>query len=258
MAIFVRIQMTKDNYEQWLQEEKEPFKGWDFSYLGDRVVHESLPWDYQALARKALDRAQIILEMATGGGEKFSELAPFRGKKVFAIESHHLSYLLAKKRLEPLGVKVIEMKGSRELDFEDNYFDLVLNRHGGFRSSEIARILKPGGYFLTQQVSANNWDDLKKEFNAPMKWPDRLPDIVSEELKQCGMIIERLKSWNGKVVFKDVGALVFMLKAVPWTVEGFSVDKYRKVLERLKKRVDKDGKLIFTDRRYLIGARKAV
>lgn len=247
--------MTEDNYEQWLREEKEPFEGWDFSHLDNRVVYESPPWDYQALARKTLDHAKVILEMATGGGEKFSELAPFHGK-IFAIESHHSSYLLAKKRLEPLGVMVIEMKGSGKLDFEDNYFDLVLNRHGGFRHFEIVRILKPGGYFLTQQVSANNWDDLRKEFNAPTKWQDRLPDIVAKELKQCGMIIERLESWEGKVVFKDVGALVFILKAVPWTVDDFNVDKYRKVLERLKKKIDKNGKLIFTDRRYLIKAKK--
>lgn len=248
--------MKEDNYEQWLREEKEPFQGWDFSYLGDRVVQELPSWDYQALAREALDRAQVVLEMATGGGERFSQLAPFHGK-VFAIESHHPNYLLTKEKLEPLGVTVIEMKGSGVLDFEDNYFDLVLNRHGGFGHSEIARVLKPGGYFLTQQVSANNWDDLRKEFNAPTKWPDRLPDIVANELKQCGMVIERLESWEGKIIFKDVGALVFMLKAVPWTVENFSVIKYREVLERLRKRIDQKGSLVFTDRKYLVIAKKS-
>ncbi|GAG20207.1 unnamed protein product, partial [marine sediment metagenome] len=88
------------------------------------------------------------------------------------------------------------------------------------------------------------------------KWPDRLPNIVAKELKQCGMIIKRLESWEGKVIFKDVGALVFILKAVPWTVDDFTVNKYRKVLKRLKKRIDRDGSLVFTDRKYLIVAKK--
>ena len=244
-----------DDYEQWLKDEKAPFEGWDFSYLADRVEHESPPWDYKAVAKEALKKADTVLEMATGGGERFAELAPFP-KQTIAIEGQTSNYLIAKKRLEPLGVKVLEMKESGILNFQDNYFDLILNRHGGFRSSEIARILKPGGYFITQQVAANNWEDLRKEFNAPTKWPDRLPDVVSKELQDCGIRIERLESWEGEIIFKDVGALVFMLKAVPWTVDNFSVEAYRPVLQRLKQRIVENGKLMFTDRKYLVIAKK--
>ncbi|MEO5646078.1 MAG: hypothetical protein ABIO57_03370 [Candidatus Paceibacterota bacterium] len=72
------------------------------------------------------------------------------------------------------------------------------------------------------------------------------------------MVIERLEPWKGKVTFKDVGALVFMLKAVPWTVGDFSVIKHREVLEKLKKDIDKNGKLTFAESKYLIIAKKKV
>jgi SAM-dependent methyltransferase len=247
----------EDNYEQWLQEEKTPISGWDFSYLGDRVISDSPSWDYQSIAKEYLLKAKTVLEMATGGGERFSELAPFPNNTI-AIEGYSPNYLLAKNKLEPLGVKVLEMKGSGILGFEDNSFDLVLNRHGGFNYSEIARVLKPNGYFVTQQVSADNWSDLRQEFNAHTKWPDRLPNLVAKELEKAGMVIERLESWKGNFIFKDVGALVFMLKAVPWTVDGFSVSEYRDVLEKLKRDIENKGELTFTDSKYLIIAKKKV
>ncbi len=43
--------MREDNYKQWLREEKKPFQGWDFSYLGNRVVSKLPPWDYQPQRR---------------------------------------------------------------------------------------------------------------------------------------------------------------------------------------------------------------
>lgn len=247
----------EDNYEQWLQEEKTPISGWDFSYLGDRVIYESTPWDYSSVAKEYLLKATTVLEMATGGGERFSELAPFPNNTI-AIEGYPPNYLLAKNKLEPLGVKVLEMKGSGILGFEDNSFDLILNRNGGFNYSEIARVLKPNGYFVTQQISADNWSDLRQEFNAPTKWPDRLPNLVAKELEKLGMVIERMEPWKGKVIFRDVGALVFMLKAVPWTVDDFSVVKHRQVLEKLKKDIDKNGRLTFAESKYLIIAKKKV
>lgn len=247
----------EDNYEQWLQEEKTPISGWDFSCLGDRVIYESTPWDYSSIAKEYLLKVTTVLEMATGGGELFSKLAPFPNNTI-AIEGYSPNYLLAKNKLEPLGVKVLEMKGSGILDFEDNSFDLILNSKGGFNYSEIARVLKPNGYFVTQQISADNWSDLRQEFNAPIKWPDRLPNLVAKELEKSGMVIERMDSWKGKVIFKDVGALVFMLKAVPWTVADFSVVKHRQVLEKLKKDIDKNGRLTFSESKYLIIAKKKV
>ncbi len=90
----------EDNYEQWLQEEKTPISGWDFSSLGDRVIYESTPWDYLSVAKEYLLTATTVLEMATGGGELFSKLAPFPNNTI-AIEGYPPNYLIAKNKLEP-------------------------------------------------------------------------------------------------------------------------------------------------------------
>ena len=40
----------------------------------------------------------------------------------------------------------------KPLPFADNSFDLVLNRHDSYDVNEVRRVLKPGGYFITQDV----------------------------------------------------------------------------------------------------------
>ncbi|MCB0221780.1 MAG: SAM-dependent methyltransferase, partial [Chrysiogenetes bacterium] len=65
-----------------------------------------------------------------------------------------------------------------------------------------------------------------------------------------------VQDWQGSLRFLDVGALVYYLKAVPWLVPGFSVATQRDTLFALQDRLDADGELRFTARKYLIEARK--
>ena len=56
---------------------------------------------------------------------------------------------LCRKRLEPLGITVREYDSERgmPLPFEDNSFDLVINRHESYDLSEVRRVLKSNGFF---------------------------------------------------------------------------------------------------------------
>jgi len=132
----------------------------------------------------------------------------------------------------------------------------VLNRHGAFNVKELSRIIRKDGIFFTQQVEANNWSDLMSEFGDTPNWPDNTLSIVVEKLKKEGFKIERAEEWEGKTFFKDIKALVFVLKVIPWTINNFGVEKYKEVLLRLHKKIEKEGKLEFSSKRYLILARK--
>ena len=65
-----------------------------------------------------------------------------------------------------------------------------------------------------------------------------------------------LQDWRGELAFVDVGALVYYLKAVPWLVEGFSVATHAETLLRMYEKVERDGKLVYSARKYLIEARR--
>jgi hypothetical protein len=50
--------------------------------------------------------------------------------------------------------------------------------------------------------------------------------------------------------------VVYYLKAVPWLVQGFSVDTHTEHLLRLQGRLEREGELVFGARKMLIEARK--
>ena len=89
--------------------------------------------------------------MGTGGGEFLLTLNhPYKNTSV--TESWGPNVKLCKEKLEPLGVEVKEVFNDNELPFEDDTFDIIINRHESFDIKEIKRILKVDGIFITQQV----------------------------------------------------------------------------------------------------------
>jgi SAM-dependent methyltransferase len=239
----------------WLREAATPFSGWDFSHLATRMSEAEPAWSYPALARAAIGQAHDILDMATGGGEVFASLAPFPGRAT-AVEGYAPNLPIARRRLQPLGVPVFEASTRTGMPFEAGAFDLVLNRHGGFKAAEVCRILKPGGVFLSQQVGGDNLADLTAVFGATLPYPDNTPDRVCEAFTALGCEIRRCEAWRGPVTFADVGALVYFLKAVPWVIQDFDVRRRQDVLESLHRHCLEGRPLRFTYSRFLIEVAK--
>ena len=241
--------------EDWKVEEAAAFEGWNFSRLKNRTAEEKPPWDYAGLARSLVKNSEAVLDMGTGGGEVFSAFAPFR--RAVATEGYHPNYLLARKRLGPLGVKVVYFANSttRKLPFKSGEFDLVLNRHDAFNIAEVFRVMR-SGTFLTQQVGKNSFSDLMKFFNAKPQFDVASFQAVKKGLKGAGFKIRFAENWNGRIEFKNVGAVVYFLKNIPWVVKGFSVDRHLKYLLRLQKNLEGGKKLIFKENIYLIWAEK--
>lgn len=243
--------------KQWLTDEKAPFQGWDFCYIKKRYKEEEPNWDYKLMAKKIIKNAKSVLDIGTGGGEIFAEiLSVFTPPKAYAIEGYKPNVSVAKKKLKQFVVKVIHANETKRLPFGDGTFDLVLNRHSGLKVKEIARITASGGIFLTQQVDGRHQKDLMKEFGVSPKWEFNTLSNVKNDLNDAGFHVKEAKEWTGKSIFQDVGALVYLLKATPWLVDGFSVEKHLSILEKLHKRVEKNGKLIFTAKKFFILAKK--
>ena len=246
-----------DLIKEWKREEESNFEGWDFSRLGDRYDEGNPEWDYEGNAKKLIKNSESVLDMCTGGAEVFCRiLSFFKPNIVKAIEKYEPNVSVAQKSLDNFGGKVFFVSDDDALPFELGEFDLVLNRHGAFSVKELGRIIRSDGVFFTQQVEATNWADLMAEFGDTPNWPENTLSNVVEKFKKEDFMIERAEEWEGKTFFKDVGALVYVLKAIPWIVNDFSVEKYKEVLLRLHKKIQNEGKLEFSSRRYLILAKK--
>jgi SAM-dependent methyltransferase len=241
--------------DQWVKDAAAPFEGWDFAYLNGRMTEGEPPWSYPALAKAATARAWDILDVATGGGEVFASLAPFPGRAT-AVEGHVPNLAVARRRLGPLGIEVFQGNTRSGMPFEANAFDLVLNRHGGFRAAEMHRILRPGGVFLSQQVGGDNLADLTALFGVRLPYPDNTLARVRAEFAALGCGIRRAAEWRGPVTFEDVGALIYFLKAIPWVIEDFDLQTHGDVLDRLHRDLQSGRPLRFTYSRFLIEAVK--
>ena len=247
---------TKELMKKWEEDEKAVFKGWDFSYLKRRMIEENPPWNYKRKAKELVKKSHSVLDMETGGGEIFSEFAPFP-KNAKAYEGYAPNIVVAKKRLKPLGVKIVKCTNLKKLPFNDEEFDLVLNRHGAINAREIFRILKPRGIFFTQQVTGSKDSmDLVKEFKAKRKFSDINLELYKKKLLDAGFEIKENKKWEGEKIFKDVGAIIYYLKAIPWIVENFSVERNFKTLIKLQNKLEKKGQLKFDTAKFLILAKK--
>jgi len=244
--------------EQWEREEQEPFAGWDFSHLDGRWHTEDPPWSYEEMARSLMVTSSSVLDMGTGGGERLLDFQDVWPPRVAVTEGYAPNLRLVRERLEPLGVEVVESRTPLydELPFENSSFDLVMNRHSGFNISEVERVLAPGGTFLTQQVDGRSGVDLARAFGCNPPWTHFTLDWVLDQIKETQLVVEIAQEWTGKEVFDDVGAIVYYLKAVPWTVEGFSVERNKAHLLALQQRLEREEELAFSDMLMLVKAIK--
>lgn len=240
----------------WTQETQQHFQGWDFSYLRDRHHEEKPPWSYEVEARALLAGVDRALDMGTGGGEKLREFQDVLPRQTLATEGYAPNIPLAQANLRPYGIQVIPYDSEVEprMPFREGGFPLVLNRHEAFNAAEVARILRPGGVFLTQQVGGRELEELYTIFDFAPSYPHVTLENFRQQLEAAGLRTEKALAWRGESRFDDVGALVYFLHAAPWQAPpDFSVQRYARPLLALHAR---PKPLTFTIRRFLLWMRR--
>jgi SAM-dependent methyltransferase len=256
---------AKDMFEAYLEEAAgASFSGWNFEHITrtGRMIEAPVKWSYYNVVLPWLSGVERMLDMGTGGGEILSSFQPLP-PVTYATEQYRPNVAVAKGRLEPLGVKVFEIEEEKEppfnahLPFEDDFFDLIINRHEAYYPPELRRILKSGGVFITQQVANANWLNLTQFFlDKPVKLGNWNLKSAVDELKSAGFDIIEQQEDIQFYRFYDIGAVVYYLKAIPWSVPDFSIEKYRDKLWEIHQRISRDGYFDTPRHRILVIARK--
>jgi SAM-dependent methyltransferase len=137
--------------------------GWGFSRM--RTKRAPVPWDYSVLVRQFLANPACVLDVGTGGGELFLTFAPCFGKSMgIDVNTEMIEQAIRNKRTQEIANVDFEVKDGNHLEFADAEFEIVLNRHCDVNVSETARVLRPRGYFVTQQVAYRNTLNILKAF----------------------------------------------------------------------------------------------
>ena len=243
--------------ESWREEERQPFVGWNFSHLDGRMIQDPHPWSYSDRAIQLMNTAKSLVDLDTGGGERLLEMGQHWPAQVVATEAYAPNVFESHRQLAPAGGAVVwaESNENDNLPFAPESFDLVLNRHGAFKPTELARVLCLGGTFLTKQVHGMWAHDLMDVFGARPQWPEATPERYVPMLEAAGLTIVEVADWRGKLRFTDVGAIVYYLRAVPWIVPGFTVETHQEGLFRLQAQLESGEELAFFAGTYLIEAR---
>ena len=245
---------------KWLEEEKNSqIKGWDFSHIyGKYEEEDDLPWDFYEIVKKYLSHDMKLLDMETGGGEFLLSLEHPK-HLISAIEGYKPNVEYCKDVLLPLGIDFKEADGLDELPFEDKQFDIVTNKHGDYRITELKRVLKNGGLFLTQQVGAQNDRELVELLlskKAICPFPNQYLNIKKKELEDNHFEILESGEVYRPIKFYDVGALIWFAKIIEWEFVGFSVKSCLENLYKAKEILEKNGVIEVRIHRFYIVARK--
>jgi SAM-dependent methyltransferase len=237
--------------------ESVPVAGWDFSWFEGRAAEERPPWGYAALIGERMATASAALDIQTGGGEVLAGI-PHPPEVLAATESWPPNVELARRHLAPLGATVAEVDDLADLPFPDESFDLVVSRHPTVVLwAQIARVLRPGGTYLSQQVGAGS----NRELTAAMMGPQEVDQgrgsrRAVAEAEAAALAVVDLQERALRVEFYDIAAVIYFLRKVLWTVPGFTVAAYRDQLARLHDQIRSQGPFVAHSRRILIEARK--
>ncbi len=231
-------------------------EGWDFSWLDGRATEARPSWGYQRLLGERLAQVSVALDVETGGGEVLDG-CPSLPPVSAATESWAPNIAKASARLRPRGVTVVATTG---FPFRDNVFDLVSSRHPvTTRWAEIARVLRSGGTYFSQQVGPASVFELVEFFLGPQPEAardSRHPDRAVAAASAAGLEVVDLRSESLRTEFFDIGAVVYFLRKVIWMVPGFTVEEYRDKLRELHELIERDGPFVAHTTRFLIEARK--
>lgn len=231
-------------------------KGWDFSYIKDRMISELPPWEYRKIILPFVKKSTYMLDMGTGGGEFLSTLKPLP-KNTYATEAYPLNIPIAQKNLEKQGIKVVSVTKHEEIPLPNDFFDLIINRHEYYCPHEVYRILKPNGIFITQQVGKYDNIELNQFFgDETYKNAEWDFENASLQLKSNGFDILDGKEALFKEHFRDIGAVVFYLRMISWQVPDFDIDKNVSNFKELNVKIQKTGQFTTHSHRFLIIAKK--
>ena len=206
-----------------------------------------------------LAEVESALDIQTGGGEVLAEASRLP-KLMAATESWPPNLAKASALLHPRGCVVVADADEPPLPFADEAFELVTSRHPvTVWWEEIARVLRPGGAYLSQQVGPASVFELVEWFLGPQ--PEevrrrRHPDDTVAGAESAGLEVVDLRFERLRTEFLDVGAVVWFLRKVIWMVPGFTVEEHLPALRRLHERIEADGAFVATTTRFLIEARK--
>lgn len=183
-------------------------RGWNFSIM--KTERQPVPWDYLKVVPLYLRPSDVVLDIGTGGGERFLEFSKYF-KSGIGIDSDPE---MVKTAMENgANIKNVSFKiDTHKLTATKEKFDVILCRHAPFDLPTVIAHLKPGGYFIMQEVGEKNMLNIKKVLGQDKSEPA----LTKEQFENSGFRLLAFMEYNVEYVVRDVESLVFWLNALDY------------------------------------------
>ena len=224
--------------------------GWDFSRMNDSRA--PAPWDYHDVVLRYLTGQATVLDVGTGGGKSFLQLADFFDAGLGVDIDPKM---IARARANGNNTANVAFAISSETLGEVwGSFDVILNRHAPFNLTAIHDHLKTGGYYVTQQVAESSMRNIKEVLSQVGRSP------ISEELVNASPLkLIAFMKYDVEYLVRDIDSLVFWLQALDVLhsdLDGAAAISHVDALNSvLANNVDKRG-FITNEARYLVIAQR--
>jgi hypothetical protein len=179
--------------------------GWNFSAM--TAVRQPVPWEYGQVVARYLRSSDEVLDVGTGGGERFGELAG-QFARGLGVDIDPEMVLLASRSCTAGNLRFAV--DSARLEGVAATFDVIMNRHAEVDLHAVRNHLKPGGYFITQQVGERNMACVRAAAGQPAgPAPIRAADFAAH-----GLRLIAFAEYDVEYVVSDIESLVFWLSAL--------------------------------------------
>ena len=191
--------------------------GWNFSKL--KCITEGATWDFYEEVVKRCKPSDVLLDIGTGGGENVLKIAS-AALMMIGIDNSSGMIETAQSNLEKTcvsNVRFCKME-SEALLFPHSFFDIVSSCHAPFVATEVARVIKENGVFLTQQVSEHDKLNLKEAFGRGQCLGEKdgtLKEKYVRELRDAGFVDVRVLEYDAIDYYETPEDLIFLLKHTP-------------------------------------------
>lgn len=218
--------VSRDQLEQLVADVGER-RSWGFS--GMRMVRAPEPWEYSEVVPRFLRASDRVLDIGTGGGERFIALAEGFADGVGIDVDPVMVETACRNRPESLRRRLsFSLMDGQALAFAADSFDVVLSRNAGITPEQIIRVLRPGGYFVGEAVGgrqsqqifdAFGWGSNAEFFRRPVDeagGPAPVMHDVADRFARLGCQVVATGECTNLAWFCDIESLVIYLKVAPF------------------------------------------
>lgn len=179
-----------------------------------KYIMEGVKWDFYREVSAQLSADYFWLDLNSGDGAEVLQLAP---------RAYLVVGLVSKAQIETVAGNLAEtaasnsrffVKDADALRFPDGFFDIVTARNCDFLPAEVARVLRPGGNFITQQVDVDEKANLVEAFGRGrmLNREEPLAEYYARELAKHGFTDIELDYYDADEYYRTAEDLLILLK----------------------------------------------